>query len=98
MAKMLDEKHNAVDVRFRPRPTGLTGWFTLCVDTFHQAQACFQSIALIVDQPVSQRYTIINQRLPRPSLLPWREKARMRGLIKSTLYLSGFPHPNPLPV
>jgi len=25
MAKILDQKHNAVDVRFRPRPAGLTG-------------------------------------------------------------------------
>ena len=37
MALVLCKKRNAVGVRFRSRPAGLTGGFTLCVTSFHQA-------------------------------------------------------------
>jgi len=64
MAVALGKHCNAAPVRFRSRPSGLTGWSTLCVTASRQADACLRNCALIVNQPVSQRRRRLVQRLP----------------------------------
>ena len=64
MALVLGEVCNAANVRFRPRPSGLTGLSVLGVMLFRQAHACLQNHALITNKPVIQKYHRIDQRFP----------------------------------
>jgi len=64
MALVLGEICNAANVRFRARPSGLTGLSVLGVITFRQAHACLQNHVLITNKPVSQKYYRINQGFP----------------------------------
>jgi len=66
MALVLGKKCNAATVRFRARPSGPSGGFALGVDSFRQADACLQTVALIANPPEGQRPYAINQRCPKP--------------------------------
>jgi len=70
MAVVLCKRRNTADMRFRPRPEGLTAWSALFVAAFRRAPACLESCASIANQAVSQRHRRIDQRfLKAPHVL-----------------------------
>ena len=62
MALALGKKCNAATVRFRARPSGLSGGSAPCVANFRQADAWLLIVALIAKPPEGQRPYDINQR------------------------------------
>ena len=64
MAVVLFKRRNAADVRFRPRPTGLSGWPARTKHFLDIAPLCLRKCALIAGQPESQRAQGVIQRCP----------------------------------